>query len=163
MHIASRHHAWLPLPQDKPGAGAVSGGRGVQANDSAQAPRVLKDQIPHAHRKAGAYVLRQMLGRPTYRRMVLLCEGACPNFHWSTIQVQMSLDRAVLMSGDPLKVKLSASIPSRELNGVKVHVVQDVQVTRYGAFIHPPNTFAITYSRYCSLVRRSALSATLSR
>jgi hypothetical protein len=45
------------------------------------------------------------------------------------LQVQMSLDRPVFMASEPLRVKLSASVPARELNGVKVHVVQDVQVS----------------------------------
>jgi hypothetical protein len=44
------------------------------------------------------------------------------------LQVQMSLDRPVFMASEPLRVKLSASVPARELNGVKVHVVQDVHV-----------------------------------
>lgn len=43
-------------------------------------------------------------------------------------QVQVSLQRPVFMNNEPIKVKLSASVPSREVNDVKVHVVQDVQV-----------------------------------
>ena len=46
----------------------------------------------------------------------------------SAKQIQVSLDKPVFMTSEPVRVKLSASIPTHQITGVKIHVVQDLQV-----------------------------------